>query len=176
MVKNQFGSSLVEVMVMMTIMSISIVGIYTMVNAGQHLAQTTEKRRIALDIAREGIESVTNIRDTFALRKYTSNPECFFSIDAENYGTCPDTDENYILLSRPARLAAATVFPVCIDENGWYTQGRITDTENCTPSTKRCEQTNEKNCKTLYERTITMSTCDDLPETDCLQSNVAVAW
>jgi Tfp pilus assembly protein PilV len=97
--KNQSGSSLVEVMIMMVIMSISIVGIYSMVNAGQRLAQTTDTKRIALAIAREGIESTTNIRDTFALRKYSVdvNAGCFFSIDATNYGDCPDTNTKYIL-------------------------------------------------------------------------------
>lgn len=115
--KNQSGSSLVEVMIMMVIMSISIVGIYSMVNAGQRLAQTTDTKRIALAIAREGVESTTNIRDTFALRKYTAKNECFFSIDATNYGDCPKTGKEYILLSQPAKLQAATAFTVCIDEN-----------------------------------------------------------
>ncbi|MEI6711219.1 MAG: hypothetical protein WCK88_03125 [bacterium] len=47
------GTSLVEVMVMMVILSISLVGIYTMVDSGKKLASLTDTRLTAVNIARE---------------------------------------------------------------------------------------------------------------------------
>ncbi len=59
MTRNKYaGSSIVEVVVMMLIISISIVGIYSMVNNGQKLAKLTDDRLTALNIAKEGLESV----------------------------------------------------------------------------------------------------------------------
>ena len=125
-------------MVMMFIMTISIVGVYTVVNNGQRLAYSTDQRRIALSIAREGIEGVTNLRDTFDLRKYTADPECFFSLDASNYGECPTIDTVYALLPAPYRLESGGNVSVCIDSDGWYNQEKISDTENCSNTTPLC--------------------------------------
>ncbi len=89
--KDTSGTSLVEVMVMMVILGISIVGIYTMVDSGQKLATLSDTRLNAVNIAREGLESVTTLRDTFALNNYQSGTctdalsvtvNAFFSIDA----------------------------------------------------------------------------------------------
>jgi len=50
---RQSGSSIIEVVVMMVIMSVSIVGIYSLVNSGQKLAKTTDDRLIATNLAKE---------------------------------------------------------------------------------------------------------------------------
>lgn len=68
--KSTSGTSLIEVMVMMVIFSISIVGIYSMVNSGRELASLTDARLTAVNIAREGLESVATLRDTFALKGF----------------------------------------------------------------------------------------------------------
>lgn len=89
--KDTSGTSLVEVMVMMVILSISIVGIYAMVNRGKELAVLTDTRLSAINIAREGLESVTTLRDTFALKGYESGNcsmpapgvNAFFSTDGQ---------------------------------------------------------------------------------------------
>jgi Tfp pilus assembly protein PilV len=47
------GSSIVEVMVMMLIISVSIVGIYSMVNNGQKLAALADDRLTGINIAKE---------------------------------------------------------------------------------------------------------------------------
>lgn len=88
--RNTLGSSLVEVMVMMVILSMSIVGIYSMVNSGKKLAALADTRLAALNIAREGLESVATLRDTFALGGYKAGSclgdippaiKAFFSTD-----------------------------------------------------------------------------------------------
>jgi Tfp pilus assembly protein PilV len=66
--KSTSATSLVEVMVMMVVLTISIVGIYTMVDRGRELAMLTDTRLSAINIARDGLESVTTLRDTFALK------------------------------------------------------------------------------------------------------------
>ena len=50
---RQRGSSIVEVVVMMVIMSISLIGIYSLVNSGQSLAKTADDRLIATNLAKE---------------------------------------------------------------------------------------------------------------------------
>jgi Tfp pilus assembly protein PilV len=70
--RHTSGTSLVEVMVMMVILGISIVGIYGMVDSGKRLASLTDTRLNAVNIAREGLESVTTLRDSFALSGYES--------------------------------------------------------------------------------------------------------
>lgn len=54
----------------MLIISISVIGIYSMVNNGQKLATLTDNRLTAINIAKEGIESIGALRDTFVLRSY----------------------------------------------------------------------------------------------------------
>lgn len=93
--RSTSGSSLVEVMVMMVILSISIVGIYSMVNSGQKLAALTDTRLTAVNIAREGLESVTSLRDTFGLKNYESG----VCEDSTNIGTNAFFSTNGTLLS-----------------------------------------------------------------------------
>lgn len=50
---RQRGSSIVEVVVMMLIMSISLIGIYTLVNSAQKLAKTADDKLIATNLAKE---------------------------------------------------------------------------------------------------------------------------
>ena len=96
--RHTSGTSLVEVMVMMVILGISIVGIYSMVDSGKRLAALTDTRLNAVNIAREGLESVTTLRDSFALSGYESGScsdspslSFFFSIDGNIFldTNCP---------------------------------------------------------------------------------------
>lgn len=50
---RQSGSSIIEVVVMIVIISISVVGIYSLVNSAQKLAKTADDRLIATNLARE---------------------------------------------------------------------------------------------------------------------------
>ena len=61
---RQSGSSIVEVIVMMLIMSISIVGVYSMINNAQKLAKSTDDRLLATNLAKEALESVESLRDS----------------------------------------------------------------------------------------------------------------
>jgi Tfp pilus assembly protein PilV len=50
---RESGSSIVEVVIMMLIISMSIIGIYSMVNNGQRLAILTDDRLTAINMAKE---------------------------------------------------------------------------------------------------------------------------
>lgn len=58
------GFSVAEVMVIMVILSIAIVGVFGLVRNGLRLTNLTENRVTALNLAREWLEAVANIRDT----------------------------------------------------------------------------------------------------------------
>jgi len=58
------GTSIVEVLVLIVILTSGILWMYTIYNKSQALAQNTANRLQATAIAREGIEVVTNIRAT----------------------------------------------------------------------------------------------------------------
>lgn len=119
---RQRGSSIVEVVVMMLIMSISLIGIYTLVHSSQKLAKIADDRLIATNLAKEGLESIGALRDTFLLRAYQVD-ECFFTIDASNADTtqCPQIDTVYILLD-DKKLRATDEITVCVSPHGWYSQ------------------------------------------------------
>lgn len=200
--KKLRGSSLVEVMIMMLILSISIVGIYSMVGSGQKLATITDERRLALNLAREGLEGIGNLRDTFTLRSYSPpifTPEnnlsigCFFTTNGLNYGDCPNTlpDSKYILQYRDVgnadyssgytlvkRDTPDNYYTVCIDQNGWYSQTNLTSdpTNTCTPnSAPTCKWSNDISCRTKYERFITFKWCDKWQRV-CLTATITVSW
>lgn len=56
--------SLIEVMGMIVIISLGLISIWQIIHNGQKLATNTENRIKAINIAREGVEIATNIRDT----------------------------------------------------------------------------------------------------------------
>lgn len=109
---------------MMLIISISIVGIYSMVNNGQKLAKLTDDRLTALNIAKEGLESIGALRDTFIMKSFGANG-CFFTIDSKNYGLCPLTSETYIFSDTKTLLSKTGDFSVCINPDGWYSQEKL---------------------------------------------------
>lgn len=119
---RQRGSSIVEVVVMMLIMSISLIGIYTLVHSSQKLAKIADDRLIATNLAKEGLESIGALRDTFLLRAYQVD-NCFFTIDASNADTaqCPQIDTDYVLLD-DKKLRAINEAAVCVNQHGWYSQ------------------------------------------------------
>jgi len=62
--KNTSGTSIVESIVVMLIITTGIVGMYDIFTRSQKLSDSTENRIEAIQIAREWIEAFTNIRNT----------------------------------------------------------------------------------------------------------------
>ncbi len=58
------ATSIIEAMVVLLVVTIGIVGVFGLMNSSQKLANSTGQRIEAIQIARDGIESMMNIRDT----------------------------------------------------------------------------------------------------------------
>jgi len=64
MKKTKKATSIVEAMIVMLIIVIWVTGLYNIFINSQKLSNTTKNRIEAIEIAREGIEAMKNIRDT----------------------------------------------------------------------------------------------------------------
>lgn len=163
---------------MMLIISISIVGIYSMVNNGQKLAKLTDDRLTALNIAKEGLESVGALRDTFIMKSFGANG-CFFTIDGKNYGLCPLTSGTYIFSDTKTLIPKSSDFTVCIDPNGWYSQEKLTTSPNsCVwTATPLCGWPLVSSCRTRFSRKIDFEKCANPQDlTKCIKARVEVSW
>lgn len=78
---NKKGNSIIEVVIVIVILTIWIVWTYEIINSGQKLATTTENRIKAVNIAREWIEAVTNIRDTNWIKFSSDYINCWNTAD-----------------------------------------------------------------------------------------------
>lgn len=58
------ATSIIESMIVLLIVVTGITGVYSLMTSSQKLANATERRIEAIQIARDGIEAFTNIRDT----------------------------------------------------------------------------------------------------------------
>lgn len=108
------GNSVIEVIVVLVILVTGMVGAYGILSSGQKLANTTEHRIRAINIAREGLEAIGNIRDTNWLKF------------ASNYGNCwmtKDYDANCI--GGTATAFSAGSYNLTKKGNLWYLSGTI---------------------------------------------------
>lgn len=172
---TQRGSSLIEVVVMMVIMSVSLVGIYSLVHSAQNLAIKADDRLIASNIAREGIETIWVLRDTFQLRAYEVS-DCFFTIDGSNADVekCPQINTVYYLQDNKT-LSETGNAAVCINSYGWYSQEYAWDDILCTEAPP-CRGSLLKSCLTKFQRSIQFQTCEKWTINDCLLAQVSLTW
>lgn len=84
MKKNFKGSSLVEVMVIMIIVVSWVTWMYAIYWNSQKMSNNLDMKIQAIQIAREGIEAMTNIRDTNWKMLSTDNKNCWNTL---NYDT-----------------------------------------------------------------------------------------
>ncbi|NVP17485.1 hypothetical protein HUU51_02085 [Candidatus Gracilibacteria bacterium] len=64
MKKSKIATTIAEAMVVMTVIVIGLTGIYRIYSESSRLSNSVEIKIQAIQIAREGIEAITNIRDT----------------------------------------------------------------------------------------------------------------
>ncbi len=99
MLKNKNWTTIVEAMVVMLIVVIWIIWMYNIYSKSQNLSNTTQNRLIAIDIAREWIEAMTNIRDTNWM---------LFASNTDNCWNVLNYDSNCITTTNPNSLAIWT--------------------------------------------------------------------
>lgn len=167
----------------MVIVSVSIVGVYSMINNAQKLAKTTDDRLIATNLAKEWLESVKALRDTFKLRAYEGTDNCFFTIDISNLNDSKcyqngitQTTARYLLLDNKTLAVNpdTTPTPVCINSAGWYSQEFSTGSTACKTATL-CGGNVQKWCKTRFTRNIVFEPCTE-PMNECVKVRVDITW
>lgn len=80
------GSTLIEVAVVIFVIGFGLTSVYLILSRGMKLAETTSNRIAAINLAREGIEAVTNARDTNWVKFAADFPSCW---KVQNYDkTC----------------------------------------------------------------------------------------
>ncbi len=171
------GNSIIEVMVAITVITLGVVGAYQIVFKGVTLAATSENRIKAINIAREWLEVVENIRDTNWIKLSSDYKSCFDVLDYDvncigsATGVVTGINRMYIgsyipninangtwTLTRitspsPVRANYVNQFPVYLDADGLITQtGAFT--QLCTP-------TRVNNCKTRFTRELVITRPSD---------------
>jgi hypothetical protein len=152
-------SSLIEIMAMMAILWLAITAMFSTVIGGIYFATDSENRIKAINIAREWLEWVTNLRNTNWLRFSSDQLNCWRVLSyissciwssayagANSLGTTPT---NYVLENKNGAwyvTGATTASWLWIDSNGYYYATSAT-TPICTFDITR-------NCRSPFTRVI----------------------
>lgn len=80
--QNKIGATLIEMMGMIVVLALSLLTMFTVLTQGIYFSYDTEARVRAINLAREGIEAVINIRNTNWLRFTSDRDKCW---DTLNY-------------------------------------------------------------------------------------------
>jgi len=99
------GFTILEILLMVVIISVSLVAIIVALNNGMTFIQKTREKTIAINLAREGIEAMYQMRDTNRYRRAGQKENCWLKrnplIDEGDDGNCGNDTwiktGNYIL-------------------------------------------------------------------------------
>ncbi len=80
--QNNSGATLLEVMAMLTVLALALTTMFVTLMQGINFSRDIEARISAINLAREGIEGVINIRNTNWLRFSSDRTNCW---DTLNY-------------------------------------------------------------------------------------------
>lgn len=176
------GMSVIEVIVAVIILVLGIVGAYGLLDAGGRLATTTENRIKAVNIAREGLEVVENIRNTNWL-KFASNYQNCWRVKDYNSTCLTNATLGFVDGSYTAYLSG----------NLWYLSGTITPSASFVPyknqfpvflsgsglitqsgsaSLPICAEAVQSNCRTIFSREIKLTNAN----ADTLEVESIVQW
>jgi Tfp pilus assembly protein PilV len=170
-------------MVVIVILSVGIIGAYGILGSGNKLAQTTESRIQAINIAREGLEAIENIRDTNWIQLSSNMKECWNTLNYNNAciigGPSDVMSGTYVLEKNengnwtlsgietpPTPSTFSTyknTFKVMLDEHGLTTQSGAYGSA--------CSSTQTKECQTPFTREILI-----IPEDNTMSVSSRVYW
>jgi len=74
--KGKYGFTILEVLLMIIIIGVSLAAIIISLNNGMSFMQKTREKTIAINLAREGIEAVYQMRDTNRYRWAGQKESC----------------------------------------------------------------------------------------------------
>ncbi|MDD3793674.1 MAG: hypothetical protein PHI37_02595 [Candidatus Gracilibacteria bacterium] len=153
MKKSKIATTIVEAMVVTIIVVLGLTGVYTIYSSSIKLSTQTENKIQAIQIAREGIEAVTNIRDTNGLLFGSNIDNCWKVLDYNNncllgttgfnnivdngdYRVYRDINNRWILESALASIGNSftninykNFYKIYLDSNGLYTHSTGNDTK-----------------------------------------------
>ncbi len=158
--ESRSGATIVEAMIVLVIVTIGLVGTYELLHGGVKLASSTESRIQAINLAREGIEAVENIRNTNWI-KFSSDFENCFDVADYDQGCIGNPSAPKITSGTPSvllnqngewRLSAFTSSGVAYDDRGLSVQY-----PGALPALDPCQSKRPTGCMTKYFRTVTVS-------------------
>lgn len=162
-------ATMVELLVVLAIMGMGVAGLLETIGSGIYFAKDTENNIKAINLAREWIEGVINIRDTNWLRFSGDRQNCWRTLDYN--GGCINNPSfawlinsgSYTLITRNGtwNLSGAIEtlhqwgnwntykdrYKVWLDDRGFYTQTGINMSQACVGWT-------QTGCLTLFTREI----------------------
>jgi hypothetical protein len=183
---NKKWNSIIEVVVVVVILTIWIIWTYGVLNSWQNLAITTENRIKAINIAREWIEIIGNIRDTNWIKFSSDYINCWKILNYDPnciWATSSPTNImswSYTLVNNWFKWTLSWVtdpgvvpfniyrqsYPVYLDSNWLITQSWST--------TQICNSNINSNCVTNYSREIKIQT--DNISSKKIKVNSIVRW
>lgn len=153
------GSTIVEAMIVLIVVTVGVTGTYEILQGGVKLASSTESRIQAINLAREGVEAMENIRNT----NWTK-----FSSDYENCFDVADYDPSCVGNATAPKLTTGTE-KILTNQNGmWYLgvytwSGVVYDSTglsnqgNSGSTLPICNSSRPVNCRSKYFRTVTVT-------------------
>ena len=108
MILKKKGFTLVEVMVVVLIVSITFVGIIGGIISTTNYLTETRQKVMALNLAKEGVEIVYNIRNTNWRRRYEQKDACWLNADPFAHAAWQDSSCSWQAWITPWRWAIAT--------------------------------------------------------------------
>lgn len=88
-----FGVTLMELIIALAMLGLGLVAILNMVNGGMTNTDRLRQEIIAINLSREGVETVYNIRNTNRMRRAGQKDACWLkrdSFDTEGNASCSD--------------------------------------------------------------------------------------
>ena len=156
------GFGLLEAMIVIFVVSYGLMTAYSILSRGQRFSNVTANRIQAINIAREGVEAVTNIRDSNWLRFSADLPNCW-KTKGYSQSCVGNSGIGHVIGSG----AAATFVPY-LSGGLWYLTGAANsgvylDAEGLpyqtggTFTASGCSRISMKSCKTIFTRQLTIT-------------------
>ena len=177
------GASLIEIMAMIAVLGLAVTAMFSTVIGGIYFARDSENRIKAINIAREWLEWVTNLRNTNWLRFSSDQSNCWRTKDYNS--TCIGDAWATTDVTKSIGAVAATSTYVLINTNGaWYLTGTTTSSwlwidgngyyMASGATTPKCTITLTTNCRSPFTREIRISNA--LANTGSMTVTSVVDW
>lgn len=182
-IRRNKWSTLIEVMAMLIIVSLTLTTMYYTLMQSIQFAQDTEARIKAINIAREGIEGMINIRNTNWLRYSSDRANCWNTLNYSGSciggaGTSKIDDWDYKIynrnwlweLSKETTAVLDEFYRIGITSDGWYSgSGNYDTNKNCQLTANNSQS---RDCKTIFKRKIVISNATN----SWLTATANVSW